>query len=488
MSTVALEIWTGAYPTITDDITINVYEQEDPLAIIADATHPGPTHPADSWSFPGLNRVNLLFRIFQTSGGSIVRQLGADMNVVPGAFSNIATKATEQIQADSTTGFSSGVNQVVFDGTGGKEDWRGWEIATLTRMGGEGVMKKGVEYSWDINTGTLTLLKAGDLFAPGEWFNVEFEDQVSQVTSSVPSSTPVFSTPKVITANYTADAGSDFGSVLIIRPAGNYLEVTFPAIATVPANKRLKLEFDPGASQQCAKMIFQAGEVLSWLQGNRNNLYMCNQESIYIYPFIDTDAVKRWRVDCPFGNWLRVGEQIADDNVVANVFNKVLMDGGTLSGTSTNGLDVLQFARFYNDFVLNLPAAEVCNYDDWPTSTNIYLYSLANSANPANAGKFRIPNRLNMFERMTDGTRTPGNFQASQVPTHNHSNGVADDKPAGDSNSVFVWGTTTAGMPGAARGQVSNGSGGTTYQGLTSTTGGSDGRPANIAIRKYLYV
>lgn len=488
MATVALQIWTGAYPTISDDLTIDVYDQGDPLAIIASATHAGPTHGADTWSFPGLDRQNLLFRIFQTSGGSIIRQLGFDMNVVPGMYTGTLTRDTEQIEADVTAGFSSGVNQVVFDGTSGKEDWRGWDISTLNRMGGVGVMKKGIDYSWNINTGTLTLLNAGDLFNPNEWFNVSFAAQVSQITESVPNSVPVFSTPKVITANYAVVAGTDFGSVLIIRPASAYLEITFPAIATVPANKRLKLEFDPGASQQCAKMIFQTGEVLSWLQGNRNNLYMCNQESIYIYPFVDTDATKRWRVDAPFGNWLKVGEQLVDDNIVTNVFNKVLMDGGTLNGTSANGLDTKQFARLYNDFVLSLPAAEVCNYDAWATGTNKYLYSLANSANPANAGKFRIPNRLGLFERITDGSRTPGNYGAPALLQHSHYNGVADDKPAGDSASVFVYGTTATGMPGAARGQISNGTGGDIYQGLTSNTGTTDHCPANIAVRKYLIV
>lgn len=489
MSTVALEIWTGAYPAITNDITIDVYEQSDPLAIVAALTHAGPSHPADTWSFPGLNRVNLLFRIFETSGGSIIRQLGADMNVVPGAFSNIATKATEQITADVTTGFSSGVNQAVFDGTGGKEDWRGWDIATLTRMGGEGVMKKGDEYSWDKNTGTLTLLKAGDVFAPGEWFNVEFEDQVSQVTSSTPSSTPVFSTPKIITANYNVSAGSDFGSLLIVRPAGNYVELTLPDIATVVPGRLLTIEGDFSATQKCGKLICAAGQVINWLAGGRGNLYFCPSETFSIYKFIDTvAAVSMWRIFAPFGNWMRVGEQIVDDNIVANVFNKILMDGGTLGGTSTNGLDVLQFARLYNDFVLNLPASQRCNYDDWATGTNIYLYSLANSANPANVGKFRIPNRLNVFERNTDGARVPGNFQAGQTPSHSHFNGVADDKPQGDPDSVFVYPTVTTDMPGLSRGQIVNGSGPVTRQGTTSTVGGADGRPANIAIRKYLYV
>lgn len=459
------------------------------MAIVASLTHAAPHNTQETWSFPGLDRVNLLFRLYEVDGsGNIIQQLGEDMNCVPGAYSNINSRATEQIVADTTTGFSSGVNTVVFDGTAGKEDWRGWDIDTLTRMGGEGVMKKGVEYSWNPNTGELTLLIRGDLFNPGEWFNVSFVDQVSQITSSVSNSAPAFATPKVITANYAVDAGDDFGAGLIIRPAGTYLEITFPAIATVPANKRLKLEFDPSATQQCAKLIFQAGEVLSWLKGNRNNLYMCNLDSLYIYPFIDTDSVKRWRLDSPFGDWLKVGEQVVDDNIAANVFNKVLMDGGTLNGTSTNGLDTQQFARLYNDFVLNLPPAEVCNYDDWPTGNNIYLYSLANSANPANVGKFRIPNRLNMFERITDGTRTPGNYQAPQLLSHQHNNGVVDDKPAGDSANAFANGQTAVGAPWGAGGQLNTGAGGRLYQGLTNIIGGTENRPGNIAIRKWLLV
>lgn len=481
MSTVALQIWTGAYPTIANDITIDVYEQSNPLAIVATLTDTTAGHPARSWSFPGLDRVNLLFRIFETSGGSNIRQLGADMNAVPGAFPGIAYRATEQIEADVTVGFSSGVNQVVFDGTGGKEDWRGWDISTLDRMaGGEGVMKKGIDYSWNINTASLTLLNVGDLFNPNEWFNVSFAAQVTNITSSVPATTPAFATPKVITANYPVVAGTDFGAGLIIRPAGTYLEITMPAIATVPANKRLKLEFDPSATQQCAKIIFEAGEVLSWLQGGRNNLYMCNQESLYLYPFVDTDTVKRWRVDSPFGGWLQLGEQIVDDNISANVFNKVAMGSGPL--------DALQYARFYNDFILNLPPSELVDYDDWATGNNIFLYSRANSANPANAGKFNIPNRLNMFERITDGTRTPGNFQAGQILSHQHNNGIVDDKAPGDASNAFANGQITTGAPWGTGGQLNTGSGGRVYQGLTNLVGGTEERPANVAVRKYFRV
>lgn len=80
-------------------------------------------------------------------------------------------------------------------------------------------------------------------------------------------------------------------------------------------------------------------------------------------------------------------------------------------------------------------------------------------------------------------------------PGHFHYNGVADDKPAGDPNTVFVYGETTNDMPGVSRGQVSNGSGGNIYQGLTQTvrtgvTVGTGGSGTAIDFRqptKYFY-
>lgn len=485
--TTDLQISTNAFPSITaDDVQIAIYDQSDSGAIVTSQQF-HPPHNQRAWNFPGLPIANYLFRIFQMVGtsGTVRQQMGGDTFVVPNQPSTVTYFPPEQIVADNTLGFSSGVNSVVFDGTGGKEDWRGRDIGTLVRMGGEGVMKKGVEYSWNTNTGTLQLLNTDDVFNPAEWFNVSFVLQVGAAPASIPTILPPFLTPTVITADYNVNAGTDFGGVLIIRPASVYLEITMPAIATVPVNKRIKFEFDPtpfsggNPVQQCAKIIFQAGEVLTWLGGVKPALFIINLESIFLYPFIDTDAVKRWRVDSPFGNWLRVGDQVVDDALSANVFNKVPLDGASL--------DNKQYARLYNEYVLSL-TGQVCNYDDWPTGNNKYLFSIANSSNPANAGKFRIPDRRNIFERNTDGARLPGNFQAAQVPSHNHNNGVADDSPP-HADHLSIYGTVTTDVSGSGANQPDIASGTpATRQGITSTTGGADGRPANIAVRKYLIV
>lgn len=482
MSTVALDIWTGAYPTITvNDITVNVYDQSAPLAIIATLVHPQP-HLADSWSFPGLNRVNLLFKIFETVPitGAVVRQLGDDMNVVPGSKSGVNYRVTEQIEAGVTVGMTPGVNSFTFDGTSGTEDWRGWDIDTIDRMGGTGPMKKGIDYSWNPTTGKFMLLNGGDVFGPSEWFNVQFAAQIIDVTDSVPTSFPIFNTPKIITANYNVSAGSDFGGLLIIKPAGNYLELQLPDIATVVPGKLLIIEFAPFAGNKCIKILTQAAQIIDWKAGNLGAIYMCPQESVALYRFIDpAGPTNQWRVFNPFGNFLRVGEHVNDDNIAANVFNKVPFDGIMK--------DNQQFARLYNEFVLALPGGEVVNFDDWATGNNIYKFSLANSAILANAGQFMVPLRFNTFERVTDGSRKPGDFQGQALQQHRHTtHGFGAIIGAG-----FNWFLSLIGGRYSAGGG-SDGFGGkkgavdTNMQ--TGDFGGTETRPNNIAIRKYCMV
>jgi hypothetical protein len=470
MSTVVdLDIFTGPYPSIGNNIEVRVYMQSAPLAVLDALNHPFPHTVQDIWSFPGLPRVNLLFRVFETTGGlgsSIIQQLGGDMNVTPGSANGVNFRATEQIEADVTVGFVSGVNSVTFDGTAGAEDWRGWEISTLDRMG-TGPMKKGVDYTWNKTLGKLQLLNIGDVFGPNEWFNVEFEAQTSQVTASLPSIVFLFDTPKLITADYTVSAGGDMGGLLILDPASTYLEVSLPDLNTVLPGRLLTIEMRRASVNKCGKIITFMTDTIDWLQGSRNDLYICPQESLSLYRFVDPGgaAVGMWRVYNPSpGNWLQLGHTVDDDNILANVFNKVLTDG-------SDG-DVLALARLYNDYVAQLPGGQVVNYDDWTTGNNKYKFSLANSANLANAGKFKIPDRRNIFKRNTDGTRLPGDFQAQSIQAHNHGVPVAV-APTDPNTGVNITGGR---------------SGSSGKQGLSDNTGGSETKPANIAGREYLLV
>lgn len=75
------------------------------------------------------------------------------------------------LTAGVTIGLTPNANTATFDGTGGKDDWRGW-VPIITRAG---VMKPGIDYSWDTVTGILVLLKPGDKFGNLEDFFVAFE-------------------------------------------------------------------------------------------------------------------------------------------------------------------------------------------------------------------------------------------------------------------------------------------------------------------------
>lgn len=470
MSTVVdLDIFTGPYPQITNNIEVRVYQQSAPLAVIASLNHTGP-HGLDIWSFPGMPRTNLLFRVFEMSGSSVVQQLGLDMNVSPGTANGVVFKATEQIQADVTTGFVSGVNTVTFDGTAGAEDWRTWAISTLDRMG-TGPMKKGIDYTWNATLGKLTLLNTDDVFAPNEWFNVEFEAQTNPVTQSNPAIVTAFSTPKLITANYTVNAGSDMGGLLIVDPAGTYLEISLPDLPTVVPGRVLIIEMRRASVNKCCRIKTFTGQIIDWLKGNRGDLYICPQESLSLYRFIDPagSATGMWRVLNPSpGNWLQLGHQVVDDSDPADVFNKVQMNG-------PDG-DVFALARFYNDYILELPAGQLVNYDDWATGNNKYKFSLANSANLANSGKFKIKNVLNTFERATDGTRLPGDLQAAQVGAFTLSfNITKGNSYTGGPNNPTVFGN------GSNSPQVFPVNAGVINAGL-------ENRVMNIAIRKYLLV
>jgi len=84
------------------------------------------------------------------------------------------------------------------------------------------------------------------------------------------------------------------------------------------------------------------------------------------------------------------------------------------------------------------------------------------------------------ISRNVDPGRVIGLTQAPQaeLPNHQHYNGVAEDTAG-----IFVYGSTTDGMPGTSTGSIQNVGGGNVRQGLTSQAGLSrETRPWNVAV------
>jgi len=476
MSTVNLNIYTSAWATITNNIVCNVYAQSDPSAIVATLTDTTTGHPARTWSFPGLARANYRFEFLEvTTSGITVQSLGS-MDVVPSSENGYTFRSPALIQCGVTTGVSSGTNSLTLDGTGGAPDIRGWAI-NIERIS-MGTIKPGTDYSYNQTTGLITLLNSGDIFQPNEWFNISFQPQTNVVADSVPSLN-VFNSAAIVNGNYSI-LTTDFGTKLIIKPttSNGYLELQLPDIATVVANKVLFIEMDGG---NCAKFITHSGNVINWLQGGRTNLFICPNEKLSIYKFIDTSTgspVSSWRIHDAYGNFMNVGQMTSDDQIQANVYNKI-----ALVGTQC---DVYQQARLYNDFVLALPSGQVCNYDDWGTGNNKYKYSLANSSISSNANKFMVPDRRNLFERMTNGTRVAGDFQADTVGTHDHiMHGKGSIGGSGSRNFLSKGNNAYSGGGG-------DNFGGSNTPDTTLRTGdnasGQETAPKNYAVNKYVLI
>jgi len=83
------------------------------------------------------------------------------------------------IKGGITPGFTAGVKAVIFDGTNGTPDWRGWDPIFFRSA----PMEKDVDYSWNKETGQWVLLPDNDKIGPGEKFFVEFELRSDPITS-----------------------------------------------------------------------------------------------------------------------------------------------------------------------------------------------------------------------------------------------------------------------------------------------------------------
>jgi hypothetical protein len=470
MSTVVLNAYSKAYPSISNRLRAAVYTAASPLAIVASIIEVG-THNARIWSFPGLPRTNYRFSLDEIDGsGNPINNI-ANFDVVPGQLDGSIVRGDEQYQVDTQAGFVSGTNTFTFNGTSSTPDFRGWEI-TPSELSGRGICVRGVDYSWDKVTGIFLLLQTGDVFSANTYWNFHFDPKVQPAGNSAPT---VFDVESLLKINsYTLDV-QDFGKKLILEPAGNYIEITLPDIATVPAGRRLYVEMSNLGRIACAKFITTGADILAFL---RANLFILPTESFSIYKFIRDAATNtyEWRVEQPDGSFRTVGQTVSHDMDSTAVWNCQYLNGA-------NG-DIFQHARIYNEYVLNLPVTQRVNYDDWATGNNKYFFSLANSANPANANKFKFPDRRGLFERMTKAGVKAGDWQDWAMVDHKHEETIGTLP-----TSLFGRGQTR--MIGNYNGVVSSGltdlvSGMLKADGTPFTNIQTEVRVVNNSINKYV--
>lgn len=82
----------------------------------------------------------------------------------------------EQIKVGTTSGLVAFTNSFTFDGTLAKPDYRGYNIVISEINGGQGILTKNVDFSWDYQTGVFQFLQTGNVFQPNQFYNVHFEN------------------------------------------------------------------------------------------------------------------------------------------------------------------------------------------------------------------------------------------------------------------------------------------------------------------------
>lgn len=405
MATVVLDAYSKAYPSITNRLRASVFLESDPIALVDTIIEDAP-HNERIWHFPGLPRANYGFSLDEIDGGGAVIQNLALFSVTPPQINGTIVRGDEQIKVGTTPGFDTGLSTVMFDGgevSPGvfRPDYRSWEI-TPSELTGRGILAEGLDYSWNPTTGEFILLQPGDALTWDTYWNIHFHPKVNTAGGSEPS--VIDFSARVITADDDIEV-SDFGNTIIVEPAGVYVELTLPDITTVPQGRPVTIETIKaiGDGVSCVNILPLGADEINFLRGN---LYMMNNESLQIYRFRRDDLSNEWRVRLTDGNFKTVGQTVSDDQIQSDVYCKQALNGASK--------DKFQYARIYNEFVLELPLTQVVNYDDWATGNNKYFFSLANSANPGDVNKFKFPDRRGLFEKGNNAGKA-GDFEAEEA-------------------------------------------------------------------------
>lgn len=409
MATVFFNLSTRPFSS-TNDITVKLYKTTDPLAAVATQTDTTVPHVAKTWSFPGLDKTNYICKILETTGGSTIQVLDEftfvpDNNDVDYKPPQLIQFGVTEIPGDEPNIFPAGVNNVVVP------DWIGWDVI-IERIG-SGTMKEGVDYSYIPETGYWQLLQDGDIFGNEEYFFVQFQIKVSE-GGGTPEPPVVFSfRDRLLVTVTTTLTVEDIGKKILVRAASAYLEITLPDIALVAENVVTYFEFCQG-NLKCCKIKTASGQVIDWLKRNgtdRSFLHGCPNETIELYKEHVDEDTDYWRVHSSDGNFRSVGQRVAEDQIAADVVNKLLLDGG-----GAGGVLATEYARLYEDYVLNLPASQVVAFSLWTTGNNKYKYSYKDTG----TNRYHIPDLRDMFMRMTDGTRKAGDFMDHAMQDHRH--------------------------------------------------------------------
>lgn len=413
-ATVSISITTNNISTV-NKIRMAIYKDSAPLVMVQYIDEIAGAHLMRTWNFAGLERVMHFYKLLEVDGSNnVISTLIGPIYFLP-SDETIEVKDAKLIQAGTTiipgsdpaTAWPVDVFDVFVP------EWIGWDLEMFERVG-QGSLKydisQPVDMSWNSSTGYLHLNQTDDVFQQDEWFIARFKVRVTTTGATTLSSANGFSDILVVTVN-TILTSDDVGKKILIDPAANYLEITLPNALSVAALRLMYFEMANSFTHKCAKIkaVGETGQYIQFLEGDLTEVYICPSETLELY-MRSVLSVVEWRVNNAYGNFKSVGEIVYHDmaTVFANTLNRLILNGAPL--------DVFQYARLYNRFILRLPASTIA-YSAWSgVNETRYKHSLKDTV----SNNFHIADARNVYDRGSSGANTPGDYQRMMIERHKH--------------------------------------------------------------------
>lgn len=414
-STVTPRIYTAALLTVTNDLKYVIYAASDPLAEVDSQTF-APPHDERVVSFPGLDRVNYIFKLLEMVAGVPIRQR-AKFDFNPDN-SDFEYRSPEEIVVDTAGGPAGGTASVLYDGTGGRADWRGWNPIFFPPA--IGPLMKLFNYSWNPVTGEWTITDLDNpVFQPGARYLVEFEPRTVAGAPGVPGGR-VFTEVLEMTADNTTTA-VDIGKKWLAKPGVAKIVVLMPVLNTVVANRITFVETVKklAGPSFCVEYTCQGGD--TWDDGSTVKRLLPGEKfEFYKYAAFGDDPTYRTQSESP--GMLTVGREFSGG--ADSYLNCQLLDG-TIGNVDTN-------ARIWLEHIANLDPAQRVPYATWEADVTKRTYwSDENSDVPA---KFHFPDRRGLTEKNAADGQTVSTPEPQQLLKHQHvtaSGGLNDLNPTG---------------------------------------------------------
>lgn len=456
---------------VPDYIILRARKTSAPGAEVARSAPLGPA-PVGNLNFlvPGLDPVNHFFDVYESVDGTA-------LNTLLGTF----TWDVEQdmvIEEDRYYVVDSGINNSPSNGDTSIVDAYliGKNVTRIEKRSIGPMVPSALgfapEWSIDPTTGTIAIL-GGLTFASLETYVATIQYAQPVPTSA---SNSFFADVKTVTDAAKTLNNTYRNNRIRCVAAGTQQVITFEDIGGIPDGTFWLFTHHDGGAQYNTTFVFPDANLI-YAGGPYSEFWIGKGETIWI----EKRGAQYEIVQEPVGA-ASVGRRSAESlpyipgvTGFPNLFpeDNTLWDADDLPRMYYWLTHAFPNANYYiSDDNLDQPGYVRPTSAGQPWKTGMFIISTTKR-------KFRMPDTQGFGEKGSksfdtfgaDGSRLydyPGGLQLQQLMTHVHNNGIADDKPQVDASSVNVYPTTIQDMPGLARGQLNNGSGGTIYQGETS--------------------